>query len=83
MGQEKVTQRGCRELEISVNLDALRKRLQGMTDDELLMFGRRMRSLCHPLTYGPDSKPQVSAFSIQLDEARAEWRRRRHPNLGL
>lgn len=60
----------------SLDLPALRMRLQTMTDDELLTFGKEMHRLVYPLTYGPDGKPQVSAFSIQLDEARAEWRRR-------
>jgi hypothetical protein len=35
-----------------------------------------MRALVFPLTYDGDGKPSVSAFSIQLDEARAEWGRR-------
>jgi hypothetical protein len=63
-------------LGISVDLDALRIRLQNMSDNELFAFGRQMRSLVYPLTYDGDGKPSVSAFSIQLEEARAEWRRR-------
>lgn len=31
------------------------------------------------MTFGADGKPSVLAFSIQLDEARAEWRRRTRP----
>ena len=65
------------QLGLDLDLVALRARLQKMTDAELLAFGRQMRSLVYPLTYGGDRKPPVSAFSIQLDEARAEWRRRR------
>lgn len=76
MGREKIAQLGCRELDVSVDLDALRARLQAMREDELLAFGKQMRSLVYPLTYDGDGKPTVSAFSIQLDEARAEWRRR-------
>lgn len=49
-----------------------------MTEAELIAFGRQMRSLVYPLTYDGDGRVQASAFSIQLDEARAEWRRR-HP----
>jgi hypothetical protein len=64
-------------LGISVDLDAIRARLQNMNEAELLAFGRQMRSLVYPLTYGSDGKPSVSAFSIQLDEARAEWRQRK------
>ena len=62
----------------SVNLDLLRERLRRMSDADLIAFGKQMRGLVYPLTYGGDGKAQVSAFSIQLDEARAEWRRR-HP----
>lgn len=67
----------CRETEIKVDVDALRLRLQVMTGAELLAFGKQLRGLVYPLTFGGDGKPQVSAFSIQLDEARAEWRRRK------
>lgn len=65
-----------RELEMSVDLPALRTRLEAMTDDELAAFGKQMHGLVYPLTYDYRGKPTVSAFSIQLDEARAEWRRR-------
>jgi hypothetical protein len=65
-----------RELDISVDLDALRARLQDITDRELVEFGKEMHALVFPLTYGSDGRPTISAFSIQLDEARAEWRRR-------
>lgn len=64
-------------LAVSVDLVALRDRLRQMSDDELVKFGREMRKLVYPLTYGIDGKPSVCAFSIQLDEARNEWRRRR------
>ena len=60
------------------DLDAVRACLQGMSDVELLAFGKQMHELCYPLTYVGDGKPSVPAFSIQLDEAQAEWRRR-HP----
>ena len=66
----------CRELEIFVDVNALRARLRAMMDVALLAFGKQMHALCYPLTYARDGKPSVSAFSIQLDEARAEWRRR-------
>jgi hypothetical protein len=32
-----------------------------MTDDELLAFGRQMRSLVYPLTYDGEGKPSLSA----------------------
>jgi hypothetical protein len=66
-------------LSIAVDLDALRVRLQKMSDDELLRFGKQIHDLVYPLTYGANGKPSVSAFSIQLDEARKEWRRRNAP----
>ena len=42
-------------------------RLRAMTDDQLVSLGKQMRAL----TYDGDGKPSVSAFSVQLDEARA------------
>jgi hypothetical protein len=56
--------------------DVLRERLRGMSDAELVSFGRQMHELVYPLSYGFDGRPLVSAFSIQLREARDEWRRR-------
>jgi hypothetical protein len=53
----------------SLDLDALSERLRGMSDAELLSFGREMRALVHPLSYGFNGKPVRCAFSIQLIEA--------------
>lgn len=51
----------------------LRERLQAMGDEELIKFGKYARSLAGIRVSGlPDP------YKIQLDEARAEWRRR-HP----
>jgi hypothetical protein len=61
-----------------VDLEALRAKLRAMTEAGLLAFGKGMHSSVYPRVYGFDRKPTVSSFSIQLDEARAEWRRR-HP----
>ena len=47
-----------------------------MSDDELIVFGKGMRRLVYPLAHGYDRKPVVCAFSIELEEARTEWRRR-------
>jgi hypothetical protein len=63
----------------AVDLDAIRARLGKMSAAELISFGKQMRGLVYPITYDGDRKPQVSAFSIRLDEARA-GRRRRHPH---
>jgi hypothetical protein len=61
----------------AVDVDAIRAKLHNMSDVELVAFRKQMRGLVYPLRYGGDGKPTVDAFSIQLDEARAEWRR--HP----
>ena len=60
------------------DLEGCRADLRKMSDEELIGFGKQMRALVYPLTYGYRGKPSVSAFSNQLSEARAEWRRR-HP----
>ncbi|HEV3482290.1 MAG TPA: hypothetical protein VGR97_08175 [Candidatus Acidoferrales bacterium] len=59
-----------------VDLDELRTRLGKMTDAELTVFGKQRCALVCPLTYDYCGKSSVSAFSIQLSEARVEWRRR-------
>jgi hypothetical protein len=54
-----------------IDLEELRSRLRKMTDDDLLRFGKAARFMCR------DKVPR-QVFLIQLDEARAKWRRR-HP----
>jgi hypothetical protein len=46
----------------------LRERLRKMTDEELIKFGREVRKLAE------------NPFQRQLDEARAEWKRRKNRN---
>jgi hypothetical protein len=46
-------------------LKKLRERLRRMTDEELIMFGKDVRRLAD------------NPFQRQLDEARAEWKRRK------
>jgi hypothetical protein len=58
-------------IESSDELEQLRKRLSKMSDGELVSFGKAARFLCHDPRC-PDT------FKQQLQEARAEWRRR-HP----
>ena len=55
----------------SDELEQLRARLRKMSDDDLIRFGKAARSLCRHRDC-PDT------FKRQLQEARAEWRRR-HP----
>jgi hypothetical protein len=54
-----------------VQLENLRKRLRLMSDEELVRFRKAARSLCRDWDC-----PET--FRRQLEEARAEWRRR-HP----
>jgi hypothetical protein len=46
-------------------LEKLRKRLRRMTDEELIRFGKDVRRLAE------------NPFQKQLEEARAEWKRRK------
>ena len=66
----------------AIDVEAIRARIRTMSDAELTAFGKQMRGLVYPLRYGGDGKPVKCAFSMQLDEARAEWRRR-HPKREL
>ena len=56
--------------EAPIDLDQLRARLRKMTDEQLLRFGKAARFMCR------DKSPR-EVFVIQLNEARAEWRRRK------
>jgi hypothetical protein len=58
-------------IQSSDELEQLRTRLRKMTDTQLVNFGKAARSLCRDPRC-PDT------FKRQLQEARAEWRRR-HP----
>ena len=59
-----------------VDLEELRERLRKMTDQQLRQFGEAGKFMCSPgANFG---KPPRKPFLIQLEEARAEWRRR-HP----
>ena len=54
-----------------LNLQKLRERLRLMSDEELVKFGKLVRSLSAPrVSVTPDP------WKAQLEEARAEWRRR-------
>jgi hypothetical protein len=65
--------------EIQINnfdIEALRARLRRMPDVELIRFGKDARYMCSP--WANMNKPPRAEFQIQLDEAKAEWKRR-HP----
>ena len=57
-----------------VRLRKLRERLQAMSDEELIRFGRALRRIPYRVSRVPDKVDQLA-------EARAEWRRR-HPKSG-
>ena len=54
--------------------EELRERLRQMSDLELRRFGQRARKLSDPKMNFGSTEPHV----VELEEARAEWRRR-HP----
>jgi hypothetical protein len=58
----------------SVDLEELRARLGKMTDRALIDFGKAAAYMCTPKANM--GKPPRKPFVIQLEEARAEWRRR-------
>lgn len=56
-------------------IEQIRERLRKMSDHELRKFGRAASDMADPRkNFGKSNQ----TFQIQLDEARAEWRRR-HP----
>jgi hypothetical protein len=57
------------------DVERIRARLRKMSDHELRKFGRSAKDMADPKKNFGQPNP---AFQIQLDEARAEWRRR-HP----
>jgi uncharacterized protein YjiS (DUF1127 family) len=62
-------------VEVPTGREEVRERLRKMSDDQLREYGLACVYMCSPrATCG---KPR-EAFVVQLDEARAEWRRRRH-----
>jgi hypothetical protein len=56
------------------DLERIRARIRKMTDRELREYGRDAAHMADPRR---NRNPNPS-FQVQLDEARAEWRRR-HP----
>jgi hypothetical protein len=58
------------------DVEKYRERLRKMTDQQLLREGLAANYMCSPAARY--TKAPRSEFVIQLEEARAEWRRR-HP----
>jgi hypothetical protein len=61
------------------DLEILRTRLQRMSDEELLRFGRSARYMCSPEANLGKEPRQV--FIIQLREAEKEWVHRQRSSL--
>jgi hypothetical protein len=62
-------------IQTDIDLEELRARLGKMTDAELRRFGRAARFMCSPgASLG---EPPREAFVVQMEEARAEWKRRK------
>jgi hypothetical protein len=59
----------------NLDVDALRTRLRKMSDKELREFGKAARYMISPTANM--GEPPLPAFVLQLEEARAEWRKRR------
>jgi hypothetical protein len=55
------------------NIEQIRERLRKMSDREPREYGRATAHMADPKNNYGNPNP---AFKIQLDEARAEWRRR-------
>ena len=61
-------------LNTAIDLDAIRARLRKLSDIELIKYGKDCSFLCSPRqNFG---KPPLEVWKAQLEEARAEWRRR-------
>jgi hypothetical protein len=60
----------------SLDVEGLRTRLRKMSDKELREFGEAARYMVTPKANM--GKPPLPTFVLQLEEARAEWRKR-HP----
>ena len=58
----------------TLNVDELRTRLRKMSNEELRKFGKAARFMVSPKANM--GKPPLPDFVLQLEEARAEWRRR-------
>jgi hypothetical protein len=62
------------------NAAEIRERVRKMSDPELLRYGAVCKSMCSPET--KLDTPSLDAWTVQLQEARAEWLKR-HPELPL
>jgi hypothetical protein len=63
--------------ETKFTVEDFRKRIQAMSDDQLLRYGKAAAYTADP-KYSADGRTVEAVFKIQLKECRTEWRRR-HP----
>jgi hypothetical protein len=61
------------------DVEGLRTRLTKMSDDQLRSFGKAARYMVSPTANM--GNPPLLAFVVQLQEARAEWRKRHPPTV--
>jgi hypothetical protein len=59
------------------DVEGLRARLRKMSDEELRKFGKAARYMISPTANM--GKAPLPTFVLQLEEARAEWRRKHPP----
>jgi hypothetical protein len=67
--------------ESKFTVEDFRKRIQAISDDQLIRFGKAAAYMADP-KYSADGRMVEPVFKIQLQECRAEWRRR-HPKTAL
>ncbi len=61
--------------ETKFTVEDSRKRIQAMTDEHLLRNGKAAAYMADP-KFSADGRPVEPVFKIQLQECRAEWKRR-------
>jgi hypothetical protein len=62
-----------------INLEGIRAQLRSMNEDALLRYGRSASYMASP--QASHGRKPLEAFVVKRREARAEWRRRRLPEL--
>ena len=62
-----------------LDVEEFRARLRKMTDAQLLRYGKAARYMCSPDAYF--GKAPRETFVIQLQECKAEWKRRKAAKL--
>jgi hypothetical protein len=65
--------------ETAFTVEHFKKRIQAISDDQLIRFGKAAAYMADP-KYSADGRTVETVFKTQLQECRAEWRRR-HPKM--